>query len=151
MRVAKTKTATAGTRRPTARVPTRTPQEKPVDLDLVDQELRALLEKYAPPLEVRSDAKGGYHLWSVKNIGVEGRKRKEVYFAGVVPQKGYISFHYMPVYTIPEQKSTFKPELLSLLKSKSCFHIRRLEPAVKKQIKDALASGIKLYKQRGWV
>jgi len=129
----------------------RTPEEKAADLAHAVEEIQALLEKYTPPLEVRTDAKGGYHLWSVKNIVVAGRKRKEMYFAGVVPQKGYIGFHYMPVYTNPEQKSTFRPELLSLLKGKSCFHVRRLEPAVKKQIKDALAFGFRLYKQRGWV
>ena len=129
----------------------RTLEEKAADLAHAIEEIRALLEKYTPPLEVRTDAKGGYHLWSVKDIVVEGRKRKEVYFAGVNPQKGYIGFHYMPVYTNPEQKSMLRPELLSLLKGKSCFHVRRLEPAVKKQIKDVLASGIKLYKQRGWI
>ena len=74
MPVAKTKTATAGTRHPVARAPTRTPQEKAADLADVMEELRALMEKYTPPLEVRTDAKGGYHLWSVKNIVVEGRK-----------------------------------------------------------------------------
>ncbi len=123
----------------------------PPDLTVVKQEIRALLEQYTPPLEVRTDAKGGYHLWSVKDIIVEDRKKKEVYFAGVIPRKGYIGFYYMPIYTNPERSSMFKPELLALLKGKSCFHVRRLEREVKKQIKDALASGFKLYKQRGWV
>ena len=151
--MAATKTATPKTRtvRPVARAPKRTPQEKESDLAHAFEEIRALLEKYTPPLEVRTDAKGGYHLWSVKDIVVAGRQRKDVYFAGVIHQKGYIGFYYMPVYTNPEQKSMFEPDLLSLLKGKSCFHVRGLEPAVRKQIKDALASGIRLYKQRGWV
>ena len=123
----------------------------PPDLSLVWRGILTLLEKYTPPLEVRNDIKGGYHLWSVKDITVVGRKKKEVYFAGVIPQKGYVGFYYMPIYTNPEQKSMFKPELLALLKGKSCFHVRRLEPEVKKQIRDALASGFKLYKQHGWV
>ena len=128
-------------------VATRTPP----DLNVVWREIRTLLEKYTPPLEARNDIKGGYHLWSIKDITVVGRKKKEVYFAGVIPQKGYVGFYYMPIYTNPERKSMFKPELLALLKGKSCFHVRRLELEVKKQIKDALASGFKLYKQRGWV
>ena len=129
----------------------RTPEEKAADLAHAMDEIRALLEKYTPPLEVRTGGDGGYHLWSVKDIVVEGRKRKEVYFAGVIPQKGYIGFHYMPVYTNPERKSMLKPELLSLLKGKSCFYVRRLEPELKRQIKDALVLGMNLYKQRGWV
>lgn len=122
-----------------------------LDLTVVEREIRELLEQYTPPLEVRSDAKGGYHLWSVKDITVEGRKRKEVYFAGVIPRKGYVGFYYMPVYVEPEQKAMLKPELLALLKGLSCFHVRRLDPELKRQIKNALAAGFKLYKQRGWV
>jgi hypothetical protein len=57
----------------------------------------------------------------------------------------------MPVYTDPERKKLFKPELLSLLKGKSCFYVRRLDPELKRQIKAALADGYKLYKKRGWV
>ncbi len=129
----------------------RTPEEEAADLAHAMEEIRALLETYTPPLEVRAEKGGGYHLWSVKDIVIAGRKRKDVYFAGVMQQKGYISFHYMPIYVDSEQKAMFKPELLSLLKGKSCFHIRCLDPALKKQIKDALKSGMKLYKQRGWV
>ena len=121
------------------------------DLNVVWREIRTLRGEYTPPREVRNDVKCGYHLWSVKAIAVAGRKKNEVYFAGVIPRKGYIGFYYMPIYTNPERKSMFKPEMLALLKGKSCFHVRRLEPEVKKQIKDALASGFKLYKQRGGV
>ena len=147
-----TKTKVTVTKRPMTISPRRTPQEKDTDLAHAIEEIRALLEKYSPPLEARTDTKGSYHLWSVKDIVVEGRKRKEVYFAGVIRQKGYIGFHYMPVYTNPEQKSTLTmPELLSLLKGKSCFYVRRLESSLKKQIKEALASGFRLYQQREWV
>jgi hypothetical protein len=38
-----------------------------------------------------------------------------------------------------------------MLKGKSCFYIRRLDPSLKRQIRDALAEGYRLYKQRGWV
>ena len=135
------------TRKPPAK---RTPEEKTVDLAHAIEEIRTLLEKYTPQLEAREDGKGGYHLWSVKDIVVAGRKRREVYFAGVNPQKGYVSFHYMPVYTNPEQKAMLAPELLALLKSKSCFHVKRFDPEMKRQIREALASGYKLYKQQGW-
>ena len=125
--------------------------QKDADHAEIVNDIRGLLEKHAPPFEVRRDAKGGLHLWSVKDILVEGRKKKEIYFAGVVPQKGYVSFHYMPVYTNPEQKAILSPELLALLKTKSCFHVKQLDPAMKRHIRAALASGYKIYQQRGWV
>ena len=127
------------------------PASAPSDGATIVNEVTALLSKYVPPMEVRTDAKGGYHLWSNKDIVVDGRRRFEVYFAGVVPQKGYVGFYYMPVYTNPERKAMFEPELLALLKGKSCFHLRRWDPALKKQLRAALQSGYRLYKQRGWV
>ena len=114
-------------------------------------EVSALIRKYVPPFEMRTDAKGGFHAWSNKPVVIEGRRKSEIYFAGVIPQKGYVGFYYMPVYTNPERKSMFEPELLSLLKGKSCFHLRTLDRALKKQIRAALQSGFRLYKQRGWV
>lgn len=125
--------------------------EKAVVLEAIFADVKALLAKYAPPFEVRTDEKGGYHLWKTKAIVIDGRKRKEVYFAGVIPQKGYVGFYYMPVYADADVKALFKPELLSLLKGKSCFHLRKNDPVVVKEIRRALADGVKLYKQRGWV
>jgi len=121
------------------------------DRDAIFDEIVALLSKYSPPFEVRRDTKGGYHLWSQKPVVIEGRKEKEVYFAGVIPQKAYVGLYYMPVYAEPEQKAIFKPELLARLKGKSCFHLRRMDPELKAQIRDALSAGFKMYEDRGWV
>jgi hypothetical protein len=80
--------------------------------DIFD-EVVSLLAKYSPPFEVRRDAKNGYHLWSTKPVEIDGRKQKELFFAGVISQKNYVGFYYMPVYTDPERKELFKPELLA--------------------------------------
>ena len=127
------------------------PATKGADRQAVFDEVVSLLSTYTPPFEVRRDAKDGYHLWSTKPVVIEGRKRPEMFFAGVVPQKHYIGFYYMPVYTDPERKALFKPELLARLKGKSCFYLTKLDPELKSQVKDVLKDGFKLYKERGWV
>jgi hypothetical protein len=114
-------------------------------------DLRTLLSQYAPPFQPKHDDERYYDLWSFKDLVIEGRKRKEVYFAGIIIQKDYVGFYFMPVYAEPEVKGFFKPELLSRLKGKSCFHIKSLTPELKNQIRDALAQGFEMYKQRGWV
>jgi hypothetical protein len=121
------------------------------DRAVIFDEVVSLLSPYAPPFEVRRDAKDGYHLWSNKPVEIDGRKHKELFFAGVIPQKSYVGFYYMPVYTDPERKAMFKPELLARLKGKSCFHLRTLDHEMTQQIEKALADGFKLYKDRGWV
>ncbi len=121
------------------------------DLQAVFEPLKTLLAQYQPPLAPKVDRPGYYDLWSFKDLVIEGRKRREVFFAGLIIQKGYVGFYFMPVYAEPEVKVFFKPELLRLLKGKSCFHIKKLTPEVLEQIRAALKDGFALYQQRGWV
>jgi len=123
-------------------------------LDAVFDRLQASLERYAPPLAARTGGVRGkrdYQLWSEKRIEVDGRKRDEVYFAGLIAQKGYVGFYFMPVYSDPERKAIFAPGLLALLKGKSCFHVKRLDDELTAHVDDALAKGFALYVERGWI
>ena len=82
---------------------------------------------------------------------VAGRDRKEVYFAGLVVQKSYVGFYFMPAYADQDLSTVFGADLLSTLKGKSCFHLKLLTPELKDQITAALAAGWRLYEERGWV
>lgn len=113
--------------------------------------LKPLLKKYAPPFEVRNESDRSYNLWSRKEFEFMGRKFNEVYFAGLVIQSNYVGFYYMPVYGDPSLRKKMKPELLKLLKGKSCFHVKSAGPELVSQVKDALALGLSCYKERGWV
>lgn len=121
------------------------------ELQSIFDTLKARMKTYQPPLTARMDDEAHFDLWSEKDLVIEGRKRKEVYFAGLIIQKSYVGFYYMPVYVSEEIKSTFSPELLSLLKGKSCFHIKKLTPQLLQQIEDALKTGFTAYQKRGWV
>lgn len=116
------------------------------------QTIRASLQPYATVgFSNRINSESSFDLWSDKNVVIEGRKRNEVFFASIIIQKGHVGFYYMPVYTEPEMKKIFRPDLLKLLKGKSCFHIKKLDDVLMLQIEDALAAGFKLYKEKGWV
>ena len=115
------------------------------------KELKILLKKYENQLKPKFDLDSKYDLWSFKEVEIAGRKRKEVFFAAIVIQSSYVGFYYMPVYTDTNLKQVFKPELLKLMTGKSCFHIKKLDDTLKKQIIEALDIGFKLYKQRGWI
>ncbi|MRS02062.1 DUF1801 domain-containing protein [bacterium] len=120
-------------------------------LDTIYNQLKQLLLIYRPPFSSKVDDESHFDLWSFKDLVIEGRQRKEVYFAGLTIQKSYVGFYYMPVYADPEVKKLFKPELLSRLKGKSCFHIHKLDPVLLDQIKEALDRGYVEYQRRGWV
>ena len=121
------------------------------DLDTLFIQLKGILKKYEDSLKSKTDAIGNYDLWSFKDVEIAGRKRKEVFFASFVTRKKYVGFYYMPIYTDTELSEVFKPELLGLLKGKSCFHIKELTHELENQIKEALDIGYKLYQVRGWI
>jgi len=83
--------------------------------------------------------------------GYGGMKKEEVWFAGILVQKGYVGFYFMPVYAAPDMKKVFKPELLKCLKGKSCFHIKKQDPVIMGQIKESLKIGYDMFKERGWI
>lgn len=121
------------------------------ELRSIFEQLKPLISRYSPPLQPKTDSDRYYDVWSFKDLVIADRKRKEVFFAGLIIQKAYVGFYFMPVYTDPETKNFFPPELLRLLKGKSCFHIKKLTPELFTQVDAALERGFKLYRDRGWV
>jgi hypothetical protein len=121
------------------------------DLTKIFKRLKKLLKKYEDPLKPKFDMDSKYDLWSFKDIEIDRRKRKEVFFASIIIRSNYVGLYYMPIYVDTDLKDVFKPELLSLLTGKSCFHVKKLDAKLEKQISDALKTGYKLYKKRGWV
>lgn len=74
------------------------------DLQQIFNQIRDLISRYSPPLVAKKDQADYYDLWSVKDVVIAGRKKKEVFFAGVIIQKGYVGFYFMPVYVDEEMK-----------------------------------------------
>jgi len=121
------------------------------DLNKIFSSIKQELSLYWPPLQPKNDTGRYFDLWSFKDLVIEGRKRKEVFFSGVIVQKDYVGFYFMPVYAEPQMKVLFKSELLRLLKGKTCFHVKTLDDELTAQIRQALADGFEIYKKRGWV
>jgi len=121
-------------------------QNKLVD---IFNRLKVILKKFEDPLKPKFDLDSKYDLWSFNEIEIDGIKRKEVYFAGLIIQSKWVGFYYMPIYTDTKITDVFKPELLALLKGKSCFRIRELNSDLEAQIEDALEKGYNLYKKKG--
>lgn len=115
-------------------------------------ELVTLLKPYEKgSIKMRGGSEGQISLVSEKEVIINGKKRNEMWFAAALVQKGYVGFYYMPVYGQPEMKKFFKPELLKCLKGKSCFHIKKYDKEIFKQIKEALKKGYKCYLEKGWL
>jgi hypothetical protein len=115
------------------------------------RELKKLMKKYEHPFVAKSKDDSHYDLWSIKDVEIAGRKKKEVYFAGLVIQSNYVGFYYMPIYPGFGLEKLLKKELLSTLKGKACFHIKKLDKVLLAQIWEALEIGFRVYKKKAWV
>ena len=102
-------------------------------------------------MKLLGGTEGKIVLISKKPVEIFGRKRDDVWFAAAFIQKGYVAFHYMPVYGDAAMKQLLKPELLKCLKGKACFHIKKHDQEIFSQIKQALSTGYNNWHKRGWL
>lgn len=122
------------------------------ELIFIFDQLKKLLLKYVKgSITITGEKPGMMSLFCDKEIEIAGRKRHDIFFAGLMVQKGYVGFYFFPVYTNPELKAELQPELLKTLKGKSCFHIKKEDAVLFEQINDALKKGFDLYKTKGWI
>jgi hypothetical protein len=121
------------------------------NLKTIFDEIKPLMTVYRPPLVATSDYESRLELFTNKPVVVEGRKKSNISFAGLIIQSNYVGFYFMPVYSLTETKDMLKPELLKLLKGKACFHIKKTSPELLEQIREALKIGFGKYQEKGWV
>jgi hypothetical protein len=120
------------------------------DLKDIFRTLKKELQKYEPRLTPKNNDDSHYDLWLIKELEIAGRKRKELYYAGIAIQSSYVGFYFMPVYGNKNAAKLFGPELMATLKGKACFHIKNLDNKLLIQIRDALKTGTQIYKKMGW-
>jgi len=133
------------------------PKAKTVPLESVYETLHQLLSRYAPPFKIRSGtirAKKDLHLTVPKAVvipGAYGGKPTELAMASIILQKGYVGFYFTPIYMNPGLKSKLAPSLTKLLKGKTCFYIKKLDPDLARNIEIALRLGTTFFQERGWL
>jgi hypothetical protein len=120
-------------------------------LETLFQEVAAKIKRYVPPLVALLETDRRLDVVSDKPTVIEGRKKDQVYFASVILYPTYVGFYFMPVYTETEVSMLFPAELLSLLKGKSCFHLKKSSPSLLQNIETALQKGYEVYREKGWI
>lgn len=100
---------------------------------------------------MHADTGGQFNLVSHKPVVIAGRDRKELWFISALVQKGYVGFYYMPINSGGDMRSQFSPEFMKCLKGKCCFHIKKNDPVIMKDIEKAFKVGYEGYKKLGWI
>ena len=129
------------------------------DLDKIFLELMEILKKRSSEFVERDkyigsnakQQKPAYHLYGKKEVSLFGKEPQPTYVAGVIKQKNYVSFYLSPIYSHPELYEEISADLKKVLKGKSCFNIKKINPILLKEIEKALEIGIEKYKELNWI
>ena len=114
--------------------------------------IKKLMTPYAKGhLQLRGGEGGQVVLLSDKEVVIDGRKREGLWFVSALIQKGYVGFYYMPVYMNEPVRRQLPAEFLKCLKGKACFHIKKNDPLLFDQIKEALQIGFDCWRKNGWI
>ena len=122
------------------------------EMVIIFDRIKSLLLPYEKgSIKVHGGTGGQINLISHKPVEIQGRKRTELWFVSALIQKGYVGFYFMPIYGHKPLGEALHPELMKCLKGKACFHIKKNDDQLFKQIKEALKMGYDVYKKRGWL
>ncbi len=121
------------------------------ELVILFNEVKEMMRPFAKGnYTVSADRPGHYEIYYGKGVEVLGKKYPELLFASILIQKGYVGFYFFPVYIDETLKQKLGLELLQCLKGKTCFHLKKNDPRLLSQVKQALELGLEYYGSRGW-
>jgi len=136
---------------------TKAPAQAGSSLESVYSDIEAILKRHAPPFcfqEVGVQNKKNAQITVPNPVvipGAYGGKPVPVQLAAVILQKGYVGFYLMCTYMNDDAKKKLPPNLLNLLHGKTCFHIKKLDDALRSDIEAELQIGTQAYKARRWL
>lgn len=124
------------------------------------ESLKDILTRFeSDSLELRNNTIGSttrekkkqLHLYGKQEVSIGSRKSQQTYVAGIIQQKGYVGFYFMPIYSHPDVFNSISSELKNMLKGKSCFHVKELSPSLEKELGGMIQKGIDLYSKEEWI
>jgi len=89
------------------------------DFPAVEARLRSILDPYRDRLQPND-------LYGVDTLKRPGGGAHD-FFAGVRVGKRYVSYHLMPIYTLPDLVANISPELRKRMQGKSCFNFTTVD------------------------
>ena len=122
------------------------------DLIEIFQTIRAAMQRYeALGFATRINSDEEYDLWSEKVRVVDGEEKLPVYFAGVKIRANDVVFMLGLGSKSFNAENEINDTLQNLFTDIAKFEVKVLDELLMEQISDALAKGLKIYKQQEWV
>jgi hypothetical protein len=108
--------------------------------------LRKILEPYSTRLKVTADTPDHYCL----DVPFSPKLKKSFPAAWVKIGKGYVSYHFMPVYMFPRLREGMSTKLQARMQGKSCFNFKAPDEALFKELEAVTAEGFAMCRKGGF-
>jgi len=108
--------------------------------------LRKILTPYATRLTVSADTSDHYCLV----LTASPKLKKAFPVAWVQVGKGYVSYHFMPVYMFPQLRERMTEKLQARMQGKSCFNFKAVDEALFKELETVTAEGFAICRKAGF-
>ncbi len=90
------------------------------------------------------------HIYGREEVKIDKRPKQKTSVVGLMIHKDYVGFYSMGVYAFP-QEFNLSPTFQKMLKGKSCFYLREINPTIEKEISKIIEKNIKLFKKQQWI
>ena len=115
------------------------------EFDAIFDRLRAILQKHAGRLNVKTDTPACFCLEG----GVHPKHKTPFPIAWVEIGKGYVSFHHMAVYANPKLLNGCSKELKARMQGKSCFNFKKMDEPLFQELEQLTAAAHAAYRKPG--
>jgi hypothetical protein len=125
----------------------------PETVSLIFEKIKSILQKQSPPMVISKNTKDCFELIGNKPVPYGSKKvmTPGMYFCSVFVRKDMISFHFFPIYMNREIFEPLIPNMIKLLKGKSCFNFKKPEHLNEKELTALLTKGVEAWKKNGYM
>jgi hypothetical protein len=116
------------------------------DFAAVFVRLRGILRSHTGGLTVTSDTPAHFCL----SVDYNSKLKKGYPAAWVKVGKGYVSYHFMPVYMFPKLRDGLSKELRARRQGKACFNFKRVEETLFQELEEMTAQGFAMSRKAGF-
>jgi len=110
-----------------------------------------LLKTHGKELKITADKPEKFEMSGTKEV-MQGKKKVDGhYFCTVLPKPKDVRFYFFPTYTHADKILPLPENLAKALKGKSCFHIKKWDDDMEKNLTELIKKGIKLYAEDGLI
>ena len=117
------------------------------------ERMKSLLKKQCPPMVISKDDKNNYELIGNKPVPYGSTKKivPGMFFVSIVLNKTMVSLHFFPMYMRKDLFEPLVPNMIKLLKGKTCFNIKDVNEINEKELDALLSRGVDAWKKSGFM